>query len=59
MSKRKTLFDYMTPAQQQKLCLRLIVRVNERDSLPYTLVCMEKTGVLVVLVRLREIAQRK
>ena len=44
MSKRKTLFDYMTPAQQQAMS-----RVNskgERERLP-TLhsTCMEKTGV--------------
>ena len=44
MSKSKTLFDYMTPAQQQAMS-----RVNskgERERLP-TLhsTCMEKTGV--------------
>ena len=44
MSKRKTLFDYMSPAQQQAMS-----RVNskgERERLP-TLhsTCMEKTGV--------------
>ena len=44
MSKRKTLFDYMTPAQQQAMS-----RVNskgERERLPTShSTCMEKTGV--------------
>ena len=44
MSKRKTLFDYMTPAQQQ--AMSQVNSKGERERLP-TLhsTCMEKTGV--------------
>jgi len=44
MSNRKTLFDYMTPAQQQ--AMSQVNSKGERERLP-TLhsTCMEKTGV--------------
>ncbi len=44
MPKRKTLFDYMTPAQQQ--AMSQVNSKGERERLP-TLhsTCMEKTGV--------------
>ena len=44
MSKRKTLFDYMTPAQQK--AMSQVNSKGERERLP-TLhsTCMEKTGV--------------
>ena len=44
MSKRKTLFDYMSPAQQK--AMSQVNSKGERERLP-TLhsTCMEKTGV--------------
>ena len=44
MSKSKTLFDYMTPAQQK--AMSQVNSKGERERLP-TLhsICMEKTGV--------------
>ena len=44
MSKRKTLFDYMSPAQQK--AMYQVNSKGERERLP-TLhsTCMEKTGV--------------
>ena len=44
MSKRKTLFDYMTPTQQH--AMSYVNSKGERERLP-TLhsTCMEKTGV--------------
>ena len=44
MSKRKTLFDYMTPAQQK--AMSQVNSKGERERLP-TLhsICMDKTGV--------------
>ena len=39
MSKRKTLFDYMTPAQQQAMY------VNGKQLPTWHSICMERTGV--------------